>query len=177
MAHQQKFSRLTDKTCVVQKWAGAGICPRGAAFCHRFSWRIIIPVSSATRGRIWAGVYLPLSKIILIHNPFQMSYWLGEASLPFSIRGFYLQYIQLRSPNTCLPGRERKDRDIWKTQTESKAFTWLNAATWRSEIHRFCFMHSWLCRSHMVNMNVSRLSTQFTQNNKLDEKSRDFQSF
>lgn len=74
MAYKQKLSRLTDKSRVVPKGTMAGICPCGTAFCHRFSWSIIIPVSSATRGRIVAGVYLPLSKIILIHNPFQMSY-------------------------------------------------------------------------------------------------------
>lgn len=131
MAYQQKFSRLTDKSCVVQKEAGAGICPRGAAFCHRFSWRIIIPVSLASRGRIWAGIYLPLSKIILIHNPFQMSYWLGEASLPFSIRGFYLQYIQLWSPNICLPGSGKKDRDIWKTHTEIESDQVIKCPLWQ----------------------------------------------
>lgn len=131
MAYQQKFCRLTDKSRVLQNGAVAGICPRGAAFYHRFSWRIIIPVSSVTRGRIWAGVYLPLSKIILIHNPFQMSYWLGEASLPFSIRGFYLQYIQLWSPNTCLPGSERKDRDIWKTQWKMEGFQVMEHPLWQ----------------------------------------------
>ena len=116
MAYQQKFTRLTDKSRVVPKGAMAGICPCGAAFCHRFSWSIIIPVSSATRGRIVAGVYLPLSKIILIHNPFQMSYWLGEASLPFSIRGFYLQYTYTDLVSQHLsPRQQEKDRDIWKT--------------------------------------------------------------
>lgn len=31
MAYQQKFSRLTDKSCAMHKWAVAGICPCGAA--------------------------------------------------------------------------------------------------------------------------------------------------
>lgn len=139
MAYQQKFNRWTDKSCVVQKGTSAGICPCGAAVCHRFSWSIIILVSSATRGRIQAGVYLPFNKIILFQNYFQMSYWLGEASLPFTIRGFYLQYIKLWSPNTCLPssGRKdrdssgRKDRDIWRTHMEIEGFQVMEHPLWQ----------------------------------------------
>lgn len=148
MAYQQKFNRWTDKSCVVQKGTGAGICPRGASVCHRFSWSIIIIiVSSATRGRIWAGVYLLYNKIILIQNSFQMSYWLGEASLPFTIRGFYLQYIKLSSPNTGLPSSGRKERHLEDSHGNrglSGDGTPPLAAI--LEIHRFCFMHSWLCR-------------------------------
>lgn len=145
MAYQQKFSRLTDKSHVVQKGAMAGICPCGTAFRHRFSWRIIIPVSSATRGRIWAGVYLPLSKIILIHNPFQMSYWLGEASLPFSIRGFYLQYTYKALVSQHLSPRQwEKDRDIWKTLMKIEIFQVMEHPLWQPFWRSigFCFERS-----------------------------------
>lgn len=145
IAYQQIFGRSADKSCLVWKGTCAGIC--GSAFCHRFSCRIIIPVSSATPGRIWAGVYLPLSKIILIHNPFQMSYWLVEALLPFSIRGFYLQYIQKWSPNTCLPGSGRKDRDIWTAQTERDCFQEIEHCSSNTIDTKFCFMLSCLWNS------------------------------
>lgn len=62
MAFQQECSRLTDKSRMVQKGAGAGICPRGTAFRHRFSCMIIIPVSSATPGGMLLEFTFPLAR-------------------------------------------------------------------------------------------------------------------
>lgn len=106
--------------------------PMALHSANRFSWRIIIPVSSVAWGRKGAGVYLPLSKIILIHNPFQMSYWLREASLPLSIRSFY---IQRWSPNTCLQESVREDGDICKIQAFRR---WNPPLTATLKHQRFC---------------------------------------
>lgn len=142
IAYQQIFGRSADKSCVVWKGACAGICPCGilpSIFLQDYYSSFF-----SNSGRIWAGVYLPLSKIILIHNPFQMSYWLVEALLPFSIRGFYLQYIQKWSPNTCLPGSGRKDRDIWTAQTERDCFQEIEHCSSNTIDTKFCFMLSCL---------------------------------
>lgn len=87
MAYQQKFNpdwqiglRATHKyavVCISALWCSVGMID--------FSWKITIPVSFLKlEGGTRMESYLPLSKIILIHNLLQMSYWLSEASLTLS---------------------------------------------------------------------------------------------
>lgn len=80
MAYHQKFSQLINKSSAVNKWLRLVSVTVSLHSVNWFSWRIFIQVSLAAQGRIRVEVYFTLSKIILFHNPFQMSYWLREPS-------------------------------------------------------------------------------------------------
>ena len=126
MVYQQKFRRLTDKSCVVQKGGGGACWYLSLQRCFLSSIFLEDYYSSFFSDLRRATGYLPLSTILLIYNPFQMSYWLGEASLPFSFRDVYLQCAQLWSPNTCLQVAGGNDGDICVTQTDKRTFKWWN---------------------------------------------------
>lgn len=121
-----------------------GICPRSAVFYHWFSWRIIIPAPSSLSTQDM--VYLPFSKIILIHNPFQMSYWLRGFSAILSQRCLLTIYTA-SSHNTCLQvaGRKKK-RHLYNFEQ----FNNLTVVILYIHMHRFMNTISQGCRRMLI---------------------------